>query len=1529
MIQPNKTNKIKEIEIASNIFSRSFNKQKTAGIDNNKRKSLMLTKNFEEQTKNIKTKTLVDRGRQTSSSLLKKRSRSEEHLHNSRIIINEISNTDPPIFEHFYMKCDDKNLNSTQNQNFEIQKNTSVENLTSDEISIQKISLRDISNNNHITNISNHNYNTDHKNLKNNIPLNPNPNPNPGPNINIIKFDNIDNFAGSGNKKAEYFTQSEENNSSNYKQMISSLNQNQNQINVNPSYINFSSNISYENMDNMKNRSNSNIFLSNYNINSYNVNNSNYNNLSNIINNIDNENSNANYEYIQVVFDDDKYITCNKDYELINLFVERLSHEKFEERKINNNNYNNEVLHMKTYVKESENDINSNTNININVNNLNGYDFNLNNPNNNIFTNNNNNNTSLNLVDKNPINRLNNSIINKYENVHTSNNFQNCNPNNTGHINFPVISKTLTEVNLKGINNSLLKNELDIDENNNSFNNNKKTLRNRKNNINNNNAVALNQINNLTVQNKYSNKNVSAEKKLFLREKTSSLNLPKKPKNSSSGKFYKLKLGNPNAVVSIGNIFVNSTKNNPNDHRSSYYKLFDSKYYLNYRYDDFYIYNKSSSFVNSNYYSHNGTNNLTNTLLYFNPNNQNLPSILMRKNTISNNPNNNSINNNILNSNNNNVNVKNINNITDNSLISSYNNMLFQKLNLNNVLTAKSLDSNSEYQTAQNLANSLVQDKHNYVNCDYKNSDFYLESDNHRNSNSNRNTILHVHSSNGIIINNPYYNPKNNNVHDKRSDYHYPSYKLSGNNCKYSEADSLRTRIIDEIKMDNSRINIHDELMRVSSPYSELEEKNANTTNNLILITNIDSIYKQESDRCSYCNVNNANKFNKLTQGPGNYCNNLKNSKIDFAKNNNGTIFSFNKNFAENTTTTNNVNTNISQNNTKNFSNNFNPIKNETSSISDENTNSNNLNNYKIGNSNIDYITGSMKIITESELNAFNASDLKNKHINKFREKEMIYKNFKRNNARRKKISQTVLQKRKKNYSLLYPEFVKSSEYANSNSNVCNNKQNEDNYSQNKRILNKLNSLNRNVVKNNISNHFKNHNYRMGNNKNSKSPYKLDDHKENKYKSLFILMPQNYKNLIKFSKDKILGDIDLQNLVTNSNPNKHMDCNESMFSNKFIFPKFYKESMDYKDPKHHNYPGDFHVNNYNQVNNINNYYSLNHKSSDTAEEKYEKDKSNINASNKETSNFGKNKFKTYSELMLSVKKDLFNEWKKNLKQENFESFSIISHQVIKINEENINHGESNETNIYASSQVPQNKSTTQTNLINIIKNNTKSSFSNYTNENNINSALSEVNKINILMNPKLTIKSRQDNITNTLTPRLEVKNKDLIFNMDYNNNKEFTNNNLNNPSSNKYSDSIVFLVIDDNLYIRNSVKNILKITLKNLKKKNLISKEAEIFEGGDGIEALKFIIDPNIGSRIKGIFIDENMEYLNGSETIKIIRRFQDLNKIHKFNIATVTAFEDVDTRATILEAGVDEIYPKPLSKSHLEEFFNKFPIKE
>jgi signal transduction histidine kinase len=135
------------------------------------------------------------------------------------------------------------------------------------------------------------------------------------------------------------------------------------------------------------------------------------------------------------------------------------------------------------------------------------------------------------------------------------------------------------------------------------------------------------------------------------------------------------------------------------------------------------------------------------------------------------------------------------------------------------------------------------------------------------------------------------------------------------------------------------------------------------------------------------------------------------------------------------------------------------------------------------------------------------------------------------------------------------------------------------------------------------------------------------------------------------------------------------------------------------------------------------------------------------------------------------------------------------------------------------------------------------------------------------------------------------------------------------------------LVIDDNMYIRKTLCNLISITFRKLEEEKKIKYKFEVIEGSDGIDVLNLAINRGIASKIKAVFIDENMEYLNGSESVRIIRNLQNLNKISKFSIASVTAFEDLPMKNYIKNSGIDEVYSKPLSKSQLLDFLDRYKI--
>ena len=120
------------------------------------------------------------------------------------------------------------------------------------------------------------------------------------------------------------------------------------------------------------------------------------------------------------------------------------------------------------------------------------------------------------------------------------------------------------------------------------------------------------------------------------------------------------------------------------------------------------------------------------------------------------------------------------------------------------------------------------------------------------------------------------------------------------------------------------------------------------------------------------------------------------------------------------------------------------------------------------------------------------------------------------------------------------------------------------------------------------------------------------------------------------------------------------------------------------------------------------------------------------------------------------------------------------------------------------------------------------------------------------------------------------------------------------------------IVVDDHKYVRQNTVNLIKNAFNELKIKNI-----DIIEASDGIEMLNFIIkDKN--NIIKSIFIDENMEYMNGTEAVRILRKMQQDSKIKNYNIDSTSANDDSETKKLILNSGVNSIVSKPCTKSEI-----------
>ncbi len=93
-----------------------------------------------------------------------------------------------------------------------------------------------------------------------------------------------------------------------------------------------------------------------------------------------------------------------------------------------------------------------------------------------------------------------------------------------------------------------------------------------------------------------------------------------------------------------------------------------------------------------------------------------------------------------------------------------------------------------------------------------------------------------------------------------------------------------------------------------------------------------------------------------------------------------------------------------------------------------------------------------------------------------------------------------------------------------------------------------------------------------------------------------------------------------------------------------------------------------------------------------------------------------------------------------------------------------------------------------------------------------------------------------------------------------------------------------------------------------------------ILLGSDGLDIIKTVLnnDKNYNSIIKCIFTDENMDYFNGTEAIRFVRKFEQVKNHKKTNIISITCHEDNKITDHIIKAGADLVISKPLTKSIL-----------
>ncbi len=84
------------------------------------------------------------------------------------------------------------------------------------------------------------------------------------------------------------------------------------------------------------------------------------------------------------------------------------------------------------------------------------------------------------------------------------------------------------------------------------------------------------------------------------------------------------------------------------------------------------------------------------------------------------------------------------------------------------------------------------------------------------------------------------------------------------------------------------------------------------------------------------------------------------------------------------------------------------------------------------------------------------------------------------------------------------------------------------------------------------------------------------------------------------------------------------------------------------------------------------------------------------------------------------------------------------------------------------------------------------------------------------------------------------------------------------------------------------------------------------FIRSDGLDVIKIFLNNEIKDRIKLIITDENMDYFNGSEMIKFIRKTEKLLKLNRIKIASVSSKDEQRHKDYLMDCGADFVFSKP-----------------
>ena len=139
--------------------------------------------------------------------------------------------------------------------------------------------------------------------------------------------------------------------------------------------------------------------------------------------------------------------------------------------------------------------------------------------------------------------------------------------------------------------------------------------------------------------------------------------------------------------------------------------------------------------------------------------------------------------------------------------------------------------------------------------------------------------------------------------------------------------------------------------------------------------------------------------------------------------------------------------------------------------------------------------------------------------------------------------------------------------------------------------------------------------------------------------------------------------------------------------------------------------------------------------------------------------------------------------------------------------------------------------------------------------------------------------------------------------------------NQNSKNNININDLTYFIILaDDNHLINTCNERIIEGIMSEL---NLF--KYEVIKVSDGLDVIKIFLNNEVKDKIKLIITDENMDYFNGSEMIKFLRKVERLMKLNPIKIASVSSEDDIRHKDYLINCGADFVFSKPLSKSNVK----------